>query len=58
MAAKSKLEKYKVEISSLIEKKVSIMSAWKILNSSFSEDKKISYHAFYHYVVLHIKQVR
>ncbi|MDD3008871.1 MAG: hypothetical protein PHQ70_08395 [Arcobacter sp.] len=55
MAAKSKLEKFKKEISDLIEKGVSVSSAHKIINSSLSDEAKISYNAFLHFVNKHIK---
>ncbi|MFA6761077.1 MAG: hypothetical protein WCR69_08555 [Sulfuricurvum sp.] len=56
MAAKSKLEKFKKEISDLIDKDVSIRSAWKIINFKLSPEAKISYNAFFHFVKKHIKQ--
>jgi len=55
MAAKSKLERYKQEISDLIGKGVSIRSAWKIINSGFSLESQISYNAFFHFVKKHIR---
>lgn len=55
MAAKSKLERYKQEISDLMEKGVSIRSAWKIINSGFSLESQISYNAFFHFVKKHIQ---
>ena len=55
MAAKSKLEKYKVEISDLISKGMSIRSAWKFFMYDLSEEEKISYDAFLHFVNRHIK---
>lgn len=50
MAAKSRMEKYKSEIKSLISCGASITSTWKIINSKIHADGKISYTAFYHYV--------
>lgn len=55
MAAKSKLERYKQEISDLIEKGVSIRSTWKIINSELSLKNQISYNAFFHFVKKHIQ---
>ena len=54
MAAKSKLEKYRTEIYDLIRKGASIRSTWKIINYSLPVEAKMSYNAFYHYVVKHI----
>lgn len=56
MAAKSKLEVFKKEISDLIDKDVSIRSAWKIINFKLPPEAKISYNAFFHFVKKHIKQ--
>ena len=55
MAAKSRMEKYKNEIENLILKGVSIRSAWRLINADFSEDGKISYNAFYHFVKNNLK---
>lgn len=55
MAAKSKLEKFKKEILDLIDKRISIASAHKIINSNLSDEAKISYNAFLHFVNKHIK---
>jgi len=55
MAAKSKLEKFKLEITDLIDKGVSVASAHKIINSNLSDEAKISYNAFLHFVNKHIK---
>lgn len=55
MAAKSRMEKYKKEIESLILKGVSVRSAWKIINFDLPEKVKISYNAFYHFVNKNIK---
>ena len=53
MAAKSRMEKYKGEIIELIKIGVSVRSAWKIINSKISDDGKISYTAFFHFVSKH-----
>lgn len=55
MAAKSRMEKYRVEIEKLINIGVSIRSAWKLINANLSEDTKISYSAFYNFATKHIK---
>jgi hypothetical protein len=55
MAAKSRMEKYRREIRELINCGASITSTWKIINSKINADTKISYTAFYHFVVTHIK---
>jgi len=54
MAAVSKLEKYRVEIKDLMEKEISIRSAWKIINFTLPKEGKMSYSTFYHYVTKHI----
>ena len=55
MAAKSKLEKYREEITDLVcNKGVSIRSAWKIVNYSLPEEAKMSMTAFFHFVKKHI----
>lgn len=56
MAAKSKMEKFMIEIEDFINKGVSIRSTWKIINSYLSDDAKVSYSAFYHFVKTHIKK--
>lgn len=56
MAAKSKMEKYKYEIEDFIKKGVSIRSTWRIINSYLSDDAKVSYTSFYHFVKKHIKE--
>lgn len=56
MAAKSRMEKYRKEIRELIKIGISVRSAWKIINSKINLDRKISYTAFYHFVVTHIKK--
>ena len=56
MAAKSRMEKYRKEIKELIKIGISVRSAWKIINSKINLDRKISYTAFYHFVVTHIKK--
>ena len=58
MAAKSKLEKYKVEIKDFIIKGVSISSAHKIINSNLPIEEKISYNAFLHFVNKHIEDTK
>lgn len=55
MAAKSKLERYKQEISDLIGKGVSVHSAWKIV---LADGITISYDAFLHFVNKHIKKTK
>lgn len=55
MAAKSRMEKYKGEIIELIKIGVSVRSAWKIINSKISDDGKISYNAFLHFINKNIK---
>lgn len=50
------MEKYKSEIVELIKIGVSVRSAWKIINNNkISEDGKISYNAFLHYINKNIK---
>lgn len=56
MAAKSKLEKNKLEIYDLITKGVSIRSSWVLINHALPFESKISYNAFYHFVKKHIKE--
>jgi hypothetical protein len=56
MAAKSKLEQYKTKIEDLIEKGISIRSAWKLINSELPSEAKMSYSAFVHFVNKHIKK--
>jgi len=52
---KSKMEYFKDEIQDLIlVKKISIKSAWKIINIELPEYAKISYPGFYNYVKQHI----
>ena len=53
MAAKSRIEKYKSEIIELIKIGISVRSAWKIINNKISDDGKISYTAFFHFVSKH-----
>ena len=55
MAEKSKMEKYKSEIIELIKIGISVRSAWKIINSKISDDGKISYNAFLHFINKNIK---
>ena len=54
MAAKSKFEKHKPEIKSLLTRGASIRSAWRIVNSSLPIEAKMSYTAFFHFVKKHI----
>jgi len=58
MAAKSKLEKFKKEISDLIDKGVSVRSAWRIIIAEMPNNAKISYDAFLHFVNKHIKKTK
>ena len=53
---KSKMEYFRKEIEELIlDKKISIRSAWKIINGDLPEYAKISYAGFFNYVKHHIK---
>ncbi len=55
MAAKSKLEKYREEITDLVcNKGTSIRSAWKIINYNLPEEAKVSNNTFFHFVKKHI----
>ncbi|MDY3205932.1 MAG: hypothetical protein RBR70_12750 [Arcobacter sp.] len=55
MAAKSRMEKYKIEITELINIGITVKSAWKIINNKISDDEKISYNAFLHFINKNIK---
>jgi len=50
MAAKSRMEKYRLQIVDLIYKGVSIRSAWRLINVNLPKEGKISYNAFYHFI--------
>jgi hypothetical protein len=55
MAAWSKFEKHKAKIEHLLKNvKISIKSAWKIINYDLLDEVKMSYSAFFHYVKNHI----
>ena len=56
MAAKSRMEKYRLQIVDLISRGASIHSTWAIINSNLPDEGKISYTAFYHFVIAHIKE--
>jgi len=47
---RSRMEYFREEIEDLIEKGVSIRSAWKIINADLPEYAKVSYVTFYRYV--------
>jgi len=47
---KSRLDRYKTEIKSLIDKGVSVRSAWSIINSELDQADKITYSGFFYYV--------
>ncbi|MFK5937619.1 MAG: hypothetical protein QM497_04390 [Sulfurimonas sp.] len=55
MAAKSRMEKYMVQILDLISRGASVRSTWKIINSNLPEEAKISYNAFLHFVNKNVK---
>ncbi|MBP9491038.1 MAG: hypothetical protein KBE77_06280 [Aliarcobacter sp.] len=55
MAAKSRMEKYRLEIENLIKIGVSIRSAWRLINVNLPEEGKISYNAFLHFVNRNLK---
>lgn len=55
MAAKSRLEDYRRQITILINSGASIRSSWKIINAMLPAQARMSYNAFYHFVKLHIK---
>ena len=55
MANKSRMERYRVEITELVKKGVSTRSAWKIINYNLPDEAKISYNAFNYFVNTHIK---
>jgi len=56
--SKSRLDYFKSEIEDLIlNKGVSIKSAWKIINSNIPEFAKISYQGFHYYVRKNIKNM-
>ncbi|QEZ89310.1 hypothetical protein ACIB15232_1198 [Aliarcobacter cibarius] len=50
MAAKSRMEKYRLEIENLMKIGVSIRSAWRLINVNLPKEGKISYNAFYHFI--------
>jgi len=47
---KSRLDRYKTEIKSLLDKGVSVRSAWSIINSELDQADKITYSGFLYYV--------
>ena len=47
---KSRLDRYKTEIKSLLDKGVSVRSAWSIVNSELDQADKITYSVFLYYV--------
>ena len=55
MAAKSRMEKYRLQIVDLIYKGVSVRSTWRIINADLPEEGKISYNAFLHFVNRKVK---
>ena len=55
MAAKSRMEKYRLQIIDLIRRGASIRSTWAIINSNLPDEGKISYNAFLHFVNKNIK---
>jgi hypothetical protein len=55
MGLKSKLENYKKDITDLLEKGVSIRSAWRIIVYEMPSNKKISYNAFRHFIHRNIR---
>lgn len=46
---KSRLDRYKTEIKSLLDKGVSVRSAWSIINSELDQADKITYSGFLYY---------
>ncbi len=56
MAAKSRMEKYRREITDLIRRGASIHSTWAIINSYIPDEGKISYTAFFHFVKTHVNK--